>query len=308
MRALHTRRYKTFPPRWRNLRLPTSSTDAALATLALWSPCRPGGLLLQRLAWGILRVLGVRFLPGAVASWDPPWDEETGGALASHWREAVGDYDEVGIYERPQVARQGLGLLLVRAGRSVAFIKVRTSDDAAVHPALSHEHAVLELVDASAVRAFAHPRSLGVGVVGGWSYLITAAMPAALDRPAVRNDVDAVIEDVRTSLADLPRGADVPAGWEPMHGDLTPWNLRVRRDGGLSLVDWEDAGWGPPQADAVLLHAARRALFGVAPPALPREAADFWLQRIAERPPDRLDDRLHLALTAALRDIALRAA
>ncbi len=93
-----------------------------------------------------------------------------------------------------------------------------------------------------------------------------------------------------------------------MHGDLTPWNLRVRRDGGVTLVDWEDAGWGPPQADAVLLHASRRALFGVAPPALSREAADFWLQRIADRPPDRVDDRLHLALTAALREIAVRAA
>ena len=36
-----------------------------------------------------------------------------------------------------------------------------------------------------------------------------------------------------------------------MHGDLVPWNLREDERGQLWLLDWEDAGWGPPFADVV---------------------------------------------------------
>ena len=45
-----------------------------------------------------------------------------------------------------------------------------------------------------------------------------------------------------------------------MHGDFTPWNLRSSRTRALSLVDWEDAGWGPPDADEVLYRAVSAAL------------------------------------------------
>jgi aminoglycoside phosphotransferase (APT) family kinase protein len=36
-----------------------------------------------------------------------------------------------------------------------------------------------------------------------------------------------------------------------MHGDYVPWNLREDDRGQLWLLDWEDAGWGPPGADLV---------------------------------------------------------
>ncbi|HUG83507.1 MAG TPA: phosphotransferase [Euzebya sp.] len=297
-------RYKTFPPRWRNLRLPTSSRDAALATLALWSPCRRGGVLIQRLGWATVRVLGTGFLPGPTGPWDPPWDEATGGQLATRWRAAVGDFDDVGIYERPQAAREGFALLLLAAGRPVAFVKLRATEGDAVHPDLRHEHDVLRLVEAAGATAFTHPRALGLGIVGRWSYLTTSVMPLGLDRPAAVEDADVIIADIRRTLAQLPRGHDVPEGWEPMHGDLTPWNLRVRRAGGLTLVDWEDARWGPPGADAVLLHASRCALFGIAPPRLPREAADYWLQQVAEREEDPLDNQLRGDLVSALQRMA----
>jgi hypothetical protein len=59
--------------------------------------------------------------------------------------------------------------------------------------------------------------------------------------------------DLRADLAEtLQPECSPPAGnWEPVHGDLTPWNLRTRPDGNRVLFDWEDAGWGPPFADLV---------------------------------------------------------
>ncbi len=70
-----------------------------------------------------------------------------------------------------------------------------------------------------------------------------------------------------------------------MHGDFTPWNLRSAGRGPLSLVDWEDAGWGPPHADEVLYRAVSAALGGGQPvgevPA--GEAADFWIDRVGAR-------------------------
>lgn len=304
MHQVRSERYKVFPPGRRNLRLPTSSRAAALSTLALWSPCRRRGLLLQRVGWLTIARLGIRFLPGAVTTWDPPWEAAAGGELAARWRATIGDFDAMGIYERPQSARQGFALLLLSGGGAAAFVKLRAGDPHVLHPALAHEHRALELLMGAAPTAFDHPRPLDVGTVEGWSYLMTSALQGGLDRPAVTEDATAVIAAVRASLTDLPRDDDVAPHWEPMHGDLTPWNLRVRRDGTLSLVDWEDAAWGPPDADAVLLHASRRALFGVASPPLPREAAEHWLDQIGMRPPDRVDDRLRRDLVAALQDIA----
>jgi glycosyltransferase involved in cell wall biosynthesis len=61
-----------------------------------------------------------------------------------------------------------------------------------------------------------------------------------------------VAEDVSVALEGvLPRPEGVPAHWRPMHGDYVPWNLREDDSGQLWLLDWEDAGWGPPHADLV---------------------------------------------------------
>jgi aminoglycoside phosphotransferase (APT) family kinase protein len=69
-----------------------------------------------------------------------------------------------------------------------------------------------------------------------------------------------------------------------MHGDLTPWNLRRFPRGMLALIDWEDACWGPPAADAVLFRASAAALgqpLDAAPAEL--EAIEFWETRVRER-------------------------
>jgi aminoglycoside phosphotransferase (APT) family kinase protein len=77
-----------------------------------------------------------------------------------------------------------------------------------------------------------------------------------------------------------------------VHGDFVPWNLREDSRGQLWLLDWEDAGWGPPFADLVRYIVAYHSL-GWTPPAriaavvaqtvgpesLPAlaEVASFWL-------------------------------
>ena len=49
----------------------------------------------------------------------------------------------------------------------------------------------------------------------------------------------------------LPPAVGIPPHWRPIHGDYVPWNLREDSSGQLWLLDWEDAGWGPPLADFV---------------------------------------------------------
>lgn len=298
--------YKTFPPKWKNLRLPLSSRGDAASTLAMWSPCRPSALLMQRIGWVAVHVMGARVLPGAVNSWEPPWDCDTGEQLGLEWQAAVGDFDTMGIYEQPQRHRHGLVVLLFSSGRPVAFLKLRRSSTDAVHPVLAGEHRALQLIDDAGITAFSHPRALGLGVVQRWTYLITSAIAGGLDRPSTAGHVDAVLSDIQLGLRQLPGSDEAPDDWEPMHGDLTPWNLRVSGNGVLTLVDWEAAAWGPPGADAVLLYASRRALFGTPPPSLPAEATDYWLDRVTGQKVDSLDRRLQRDLTVALREIASR--
>ena len=68
-----------------------------------------------------------------------------------------------------------------------------------------------------------------------------------------------VSADVSRSLR-LERSPDIPAHWLPMHGDLVPWNLREDKAGQLWLLDWEDAGWGPPSSDVARFVVAYHSL------------------------------------------------
>ncbi len=73
-------------------------------------------------------------------------------------------------------------------------------------------------------------------------------------RPARVTDADllALVDDISDSLrGDETRAPAAARDLWPMHGDLTPWNLRADRDGQLALFDWEHAGWGPLHADLV---------------------------------------------------------
>jgi glycosyltransferase involved in cell wall biosynthesis/thiamine kinase-like enzyme len=120
--------------------------------------------------------------------------------------------------------------------------------------------------------------------------------PAGADLGRIRE----VAADASRALeAVLKRSKDTPSHWRPIHGDLVPWNLRQDDHGQLWLLDWEDAGWGPPLADYVRyivayhslawrsgdrIAAKVRAALHSEPDGALGEAARFWLQHRNFRP------------------------
>jgi len=128
----------------------------------------------------------------------------------------------------------------------------------------------------------------------GWSVRQYEPLPR-FHRPATWNAqrMRRVAEDVSLALDGvLPRVSGIAAHWRPMHGDYVPWNLREDDRGQLWLLDWEDAGWGPPLADLVRYVVADRSLAGIAPSRIAgvvrsilagesveslREVSTFWL-------------------------------
>ena len=130
---------------------------------------------------------------------------------------------------------------------------------------------------------------------GDWSVREFEPLPQ-FHRPARWNPdrIRQVATDVSLALEGrLERSPDIPPHWVPMHGDLVPWNLREDEHGGLWLLDWEDAGWGPPLADLFRFMVAHHSLSWRNPVRIAahvrsilraesdesvREVTAFWLQ------------------------------
>jgi thiamine kinase-like enzyme len=128
-----------------------------------------------------------------------------------------------------------------------------------------------------------------------------------LHAPAVRVALADLERDIRRSLSDwLPSPAGTPDHWVPIHGDLTPWNLRRTTysrgsDSRPFLIDWESTRWGPPGADTVYLwlssaasdirasaRAARRQVLELSPDNR-EESRAFWFEIISARSRDDED-------------------
>jgi hypothetical protein len=197
----------------------------------------------------------------------------------------VGPFDSHTVYERRD-NREGLLMLLLNGDDSVGFVKARTGDA----PGLTREEEALHLAELADVRSFITPRSLGSGAVAGWRYLVTSAMPPRMHRMPAGAPEPAILEDIGTVLATLDRPDEVPNSWIPFHGDFTPWNLRQIDDTTPWLIDWEDAGWAPPQADRVLYlisaYAVGRAVGDI--PGDAAEAIDYWWNEITRRIDEKL--------------------
>lgn len=181
-------------------------------------------------------------------------------------------------------------MLLLNGADSVGFVKARRGAAAG----LDREETALELAESAAVRSFRTPRVLGSGSVAGWRYVVTSAMPPRMHRMPDGAPAPAVLEDIAVALAGLDRPDDTPEGWKPFHGDFTPWNLRRIGDTTPWLIDWEDAGWAPPQADAVLYLASAYAL-GRPVGDIPDDAAeavDYWWDEITRRTNEKLANGL----------------
>ncbi|MFC4911008.1 phosphotransferase [Actinomadura gamaensis] len=280
-----------------NVLVPVSSRRAALAGVALLTKSKPVAVAAQWAMYGAVAVAGPRVLPGARTSWDAPDDP----ALWKDVAGSVGEFDGVAVYERPQASRRGgVAAVLLRAGRPVGFLKVRTEPGE-----LDREERALRAFADGCSPAFRVPIVLGRGEAADGHWMVIEAMPPRPARPVRRPDLAGVVEAVREALAPvLPRGADVPSHWLPMHGDLTAWNLRVCGRGLPWLIDWEDAAWAPPHADLVYYRATASAALGAPLGALPPgtgEAAAFWAERVARRSGGDHDAALNQRLLDILR-------
>jgi hypothetical protein len=270
------KRYKDFPPGWGHIKVPLSSTRAALAGLALYTPCRPRGLWAQRAAMACVAIFGPRAIPGRSFPWtamgEIEWLE-----LSDGWRRELGAFDDVAAYSRLQAWRTGLALVLLHKGLPVAFVKLRQGDSAS----LTNERLAMEAAWRYRPKAFHVPEPLRSGSAAGWHYLAAAPLPRGLHGPPRNPPLAAILQEIDAALAGLPRPCATPGHWRPMHGDLAPWNLRQLRGGSLVLIDWENAGWAPPGADEVFYRATQAALrHRLAGRCYMNEAVEFWRERM----------------------------
>ena len=236
--------YKSLPPDG-HLVIPVSSRRAARVGLSMYTACKPSSRLAQRVAWHAVGLVGGWILPGRTQAWHPPVDNDIWARLTARWRDELGAFDGAVLHLRRPAYRAGAAMLLLRDSDPVAFVKLR-SDRA---EGLDVERRALSAL-ADARTGFLAPAPLAAGSVEGWHYLALSALPARLHSVAQYPPFPALVDAYGDVLADvLPRATDTPPSWRPLHGDLTPWNLRVFDDGRLVLFDWEDASWAPAGAD-----------------------------------------------------------
>ena len=174
-----------------------------------------------------------------------------------------------------QSERGGARLLLFDAEGPVAFVKI--GSDAA---SSEREAAVLAALDRpGTARAISVPRLLGRGFDADLHWFATSPLPPGPHRPATLLPFDEV-ERLLAPLADLFPVPD--PSWAPMHGDLTPWNLRWS-GGGMWLVDWEHAGVAPRGADGVWFRAVCAVVRGRPAGSADPPSAEFWSGVVQER-------------------------
>ncbi|MBA2625570.1 MAG: phosphotransferase, partial [Acidimicrobiia bacterium] len=284
------------PPRRRNIRIPVSSRRAAMAGLTLYAPCRRRVLLMHHAGWALVALTGPRSVRGPRAPWAPSTGQGVWDALSEQWEARFGRIDTVAIYQRPQASRSGVSVLLLSEDTPVAFVKLR-QDDRLQGAALA-----LSALESRPSPHFEAPVPLATGECGQWRWLAISALPAIPHRPPRRPPLVAIVNDIKERLSGAMPREGAPDHWEPMHGDLTPWNLRRVGLRGLWLLDWESAGWGPPGADLVYYAATASVLLGRG---FRRhegddEAVQYWQARVARRPITDYDCELNLELRRIL--------
>lgn len=288
-----SQQFVRFPPRWRHVLVPVGPPGATALGTTLYTASRPRPLLAQRVLWALARTGGGRLLPGPRETWQPPVDPQTWAGLWADWVALLGGVDAVAVYSRPQASRSGLVLALWQPARAAVVRLRRDSAD------LDRER---RLQAAPPAASFRIPRALGQGRSGDWHWLAAEAMAHRPHRPVTTLPAGLLADVARTVGAALPAPPGMPAHWRPAHGDLTPWNLR-RAGRQTWLIDWEDAGWAPPHADAVYFDATAASLTTARPVDVTgdrAEAAAYWRERVALRPRTDTDAGLSRRLAALL--------
>jgi thymidylate kinase len=283
-----------YPPTLGHVLLPSRPRAVTLAGSSLYAATRRRAYLGHRIGRALIQVLGASWLPPASVD-HLPLDAETWAALVESLRDDGLRFDDVALYTPTQEARGNFALLLIDGGVPRAFVRVGS-------PAgLEAECLAVSFLETSQPQAFDFPRLLARGSIGTTDYAAFTIVLDGLHKPAGSPPVERILAEIQNSLHQLPQPPDMPAPWEPMHGDFTPWNLREAAVGrGPILIDWESAGWGPSGADAVLHYAASRALGLPVPPQPPNpEAARYWMEHIEPTDSAR-DARLSEGLRRAL--------
>lgn len=272
-----THRYKVFPPRWRNQWIPTSSKAAGLAGLCTYSAVRPLGRTVQRASLWAVSMFGAGILPGRTHSLALPVPVDVMTELFAIIQTEVVKFDELSVHRHRGEDRTGFAVLLLQAGIPQAFVKFRETDQATN---LIHEEEALQLVVHSQPRTFSSPAVIGSGEFSGWRFLALEPLPPLMHKTPKRPPIAEIADEIQTALRTLHKPSSMADHWAPMHGDLTPWNLRMVRSS-LSLFDWENVGWGPPGSDLTLYHLTSRQLGLRTSPGLmvDQEAYNFWVEQ-----------------------------
>ena len=95
------------------------------------------------------------------------------------------------------------------------------------------------------------PKNLGITRVDEWElHTLEAIPPWHRPHPWDAERLSAIVADIERIVAnDIPKPSGGAADLVPIHGDLTPWNLRLAGTDSPWLFDWEWAGWGPVHSD-----------------------------------------------------------
>ena len=250
-----TDRYKSFPPRWNNILLPSRSKAAARAGVAMYAPCTSRGVWTQRAAWRLVSLGGAALLPGRNRPWQPPLPPDQWRSFLDEVSKAVGKFDSHAVYQRAD-RREGLLLLLLDQTGPLGLIKARADD----HTGIAREVEALMLIERASISSFRSPRVITSGTFADWRYLVLSPMPPRPHQVPKGGPTPQVLDDIVVALSELKKSSEVPAHWLPCHGDFAPWNFRQIGNSTPWLIDWEDARWAPPKADAVLYRAAAHAL------------------------------------------------
>jgi hypothetical protein len=289
--------FRSVPPGMDNIWVPVWSRRAALTGLSLRASCRPAVIGAHHAVWGLVALAGPRALPGPAMPWQPPMPAPLWQVLEQQWSAALHGYDGMAIYERPQARRTGFGVLLLEHDRSVAFVKVIQGPDRGE----ATWQALRALID-DPLRDCQVPRPLARGGHDGWSWMATTPIPWYPHRPARQPPIGRIAADVSERLSRAFPPAEVPDHWRPMHGDLAPWNLRRVGPRALWLLDWDDAGWGPPGADAAYYEATVSLVRGRRPEpgSASEETVRFWIDRVESRLRAGIDLTYNVALVTQL--------
>lgn len=230
-----------------------------------------------------LGVTAVLFVPGlrrgliAPHSFAPPCGEDTLANLLLQLnvpgRRSLVFYQRRGQFDH-------FAALIYSSSRAFGFVQVRPEQERFPYPEVQ-------------MLAFRFPRAKGEVSLDGWHARLLELLPGFHRPYAWNSDVvpEVASQASRVLASVLPRPHGTPDHWRPIHGDLTPWNLRVDRRGRVWLIDWERSRFGPPLAD-IFRHAITDATLTLREPETIatlvaerlggmgedlREAARFWL-------------------------------